>query len=223
MKEFRSNRVLAVALVLSLLTHVILAMFAHGFHRIEARDEIDIHPTTISYRPKPPPPTPRPTPPPKTHAQPQQTQTVAYHPTVHTPTVTHTNVGPQHPVDVATASPVDMTPGPETITPGTASPQPTPTPTPRPQCSTPYAAAHALTKVDPETPEDAAGFTGTAQVQITLSQSGSVVAANIFQSAGNVLLDRAAVTAAKSSTYAPEIRDCHTVGGTYIFTATFSN
>ncbi len=48
-----------------------------------------------------------------------------------------------------------------------------------------------------------------------------VLAATVFRSSGSPLLDRAALQAARQSSYAPEIDDCVKVAGDYIFRADF--
>ncbi len=75
----------------------------------------------------------------------------------------------------------------------------------------------------PDTPETAReqGTTGTVQVKVSLSATGSVIAAIVYKSSGSPLLDQAAVRAAKQSAYAPEIDRCVKVSGDYVFRADF--
>lgn len=75
----------------------------------------------------------------------------------------------------------------------------------------------------PEEPEDAAGIQATAQVQVTLDAVGHVTDARIYSSTGTMSLDRAAVEAARRSTYAPSIVDCQPAGGTYLFKVDFTS
>ncbi len=77
--------------------------------------------------------------------------------------------------------------------------------------------------MQPSTPDDAEQMTGTAKVAVALTPSGSVSAASIYRSTGDMMLDRAALRAARMSTYSPEVRDCTPVGGTYLFTVDFTN
>ena len=60
-------------------------------------------------------------------------------------------------------------------------------------------------KVQPEYPELAKqqGIQGTAVVMVTISASGALVSAKIYQSSGNPLLDNAALRAARASTFKP--------------------
>ena len=94
---------------------------------------------------------------------------------------------------------------------------------PRPACSQPYAEARTIDAVVPEAPEDAAGLTGSAQVQVTLDDRGRVTDARIYLSTGFMALDRAAVDAARRSTYAPQVVDCEPLGGTYLFKVDFAS
>lgn len=107
----------------------------------------------------------------------------------------------------------------------TAAP-PTPSPTPsRPACANPNVDAVATDKVTPEMPEIARqmGATGTAQVKVSLDESGKVTAIAIYKSTNNRALDSAALDAAKQSKYAPEVKNCTKVAGSYLYTVTFEN
>lgn len=75
----------------------------------------------------------------------------------------------------------------------------------------------------PEAPQDAAGIQATAEVQVTLDAIGRVTDARIYSSTGTMSLDRAAVDAARRSTYAPSIVDCQPTGGTYLFKVDFAS
>lgn len=61
----------------------------------------------------------------------------------------------------------------------------------------------------------------TVIVRITLSASASVLAADVLQSSGNSSIDRAALSAARQSSYSPKIENCSPVEGTYSFRANF--
>jgi protein TonB len=111
-------------------------------------------------------------------------------------------------------------PGP-VATPGSPA---TPTPSPKPACAQPHVDAVVTRPADPEYPELARqqGVTGVTQVRVTLTETGGVSDAEVYKSSGNALLDRAAVTAAKQSSYAPEIDNCVKVSGSYLFRAEFA-
>ena len=100
----------------------------------------------------------------------------------------------------------------------------TPTPTPKPVCAQPHVAASVVRTADPGYPElpKEQGVTGIVKVRVTLSDTGDVVAADVYGTSGNAQLDNAALAAAKASTYAPEIEDCRKIPGQYLFRAEFS-
>jgi len=87
----------------------------------------------------------------------------------------------------------------------------------------PHVDAATTNPVVPETPETAReqGATGSVQVKVSLSATGSVLATTVYKSSGSPLLDEAALRAARQSSYAPEIDDCVRVAGDYIFRADF--
>jgi TonB family protein len=104
-------------------------------------------------------------------------------------------------------------------------PPPTPTPTPKPECANPNADASIKgTAVEPDYPDIARqqGATGTTQVKVTLDATGNVVGAEVYKSAGNPALDRAAVAAARETSYVPEIVNCVKTAGSYLFRADFT-
>jgi TonB family protein len=77
--------------------------------------------------------------------------------------------------------------------------------------------------VTPDMPRTAAaaGAEGTAQVKVTMDDTGRLLQVSIFRSTNNRALDGATLDAASRSQYAPEVRSCKTRGGSYMFTATF--
>lgn len=97
------------------------------------------------------------------------------------------------------------------------------TPTPRPACSAPDVPAKTLVTQSPIVPDDASAgaLAGTAKVRVDLDDSGKVVGTSIYESTGSMELDRAAISAARNSRYAPEQRDCKNVAGSYLFTVDF--
>jgi protein TonB len=93
---------------------------------------------------------------------------------------------------------------------------------PEPSCSVPNVEAHTLSKASAEYPERAGGAGGETQVEVTLDERGAVTNVAVHVSSGNTYLDQAALRAARSATYAPEIRDCQRVSGSYLFVADFA-
>jgi TonB family protein len=75
----------------------------------------------------------------------------------------------------------------------------------------------------PQTPDGVEGLPATAEVQVTLDAAGRVTDLSMYRSAYNPQLDRAAIAAAKASTYAPALVDCLPAGGTYLFTVEFQD
>jgi TonB family protein len=215
MKHRFGNRVLVWAFGLSILAHVVFALVTH-IPRVEAApDKAPTHVRIDTIVVHTPAPTPTPQPP-----QP------------HVRAVAHTNTAPHVHVDVphSTGPAAQSTSGPAVVAtsgvdvPGdpnavaTASAAP-----PRPACSMPNVAAHTLSAAMPQTPEGAEGLPATAEVQVTLDAAGRVTDLRIYRSAFNQQLDRAAVAAARASTYAPALVDCLPTGGTYLFTVEFQD
>lgn len=171
---------------------------------------------------RPPPPTPKLTPqPPKpqhiaSHVM-QSHHAAPFHPhLIATKNDTNAPLGPRI---VASARPdgVDVAPGP------VASAAPAATAEPKPACSVPFAPAVATDAVAATIPDGFEGETGIAQVRVTLDAAGKVTDAAIYRSAGNFMLDRAAIAAARMSRYRAEIRDCEPAGGSYLFTVDFQS
>jgi periplasmic protein TonB len=181
--------------------------------------------------PTPPPPTPPPkqTPPPVTSTVPPQQPKLK----LDVPKTTskgdssrsseHTYVQPKEgsqqgvPQGTVASAPPAPTSGP-----ATAAPPPPPTP---PRCAQPHKDATTTRPVEPDYPDLARqqGAVGTVQVKVSLTPTGSVVSTSVYKSSGNALLDKAALAAARASSYAPEVEDCSPVAGTYLFRADFSS
>ena len=91
-------------------------------------------------------------------------------------------------------------------------------------CAVPVAPA-ALTAAAPaDLPAIAAGqnVTGITAVRIVLDPGGRLTQQSVLASSGNRWLDRAAIAAARQSSYRAEVRDCAPVGGTYAFVVDFT-
>jgi TonB family protein len=101
-------------------------------------------------------------------------------------------------------------------------PAPTPTPTPKATCDRPDDAARTVLVADPEMPDMARqrNVTGTVDVRVDLSETGAVRAVSIAHTP-DVVLDEAALDAARRTTYAPEIVDCKAQSGSYLFRVEF--
>jgi TonB family protein len=91
-----------------------------------------------------------------------------------------------------------------------------------PPCTTPDRAPQVVSQAVPEMPQIAQqqGIVGDVVVRVLLDQFGGVVNAVIFSSPSAVL-NQAALTAARTSTYAPGLKNC-TPGGTLDVTFHFA-
>jgi TonB family protein len=212
---------LGIALALSLLFHLVLTPFvrppaeAIPYHVIPVITHIWIRPT-----PEPPKP-------------PQRLRTPVSHPEipiVSLPVVRphdspnhngHVAVTPSYPTGEPNAP---GKPGTNGIG-GVISQPPVATDAPGPVCSEPDAEAKTLVAISPDqTASECAGETNaTAMIEVDLDESGRVTGVSVYASTGSLELDRAALDAARESTYAPEMRDCQPVAGSYLFKVEFSS
>jgi TonB family protein len=210
----RTRRILLIALALSLLVHLIVALLARP---VVGSRETDAEVVSIEHRssvstmatPHPPPPRPRVTPPPPVvHPLPSSRPL---------PKATHAtqaagNGGTQKHSAVPTPAP-----------PSTPAPAPSAT-TVAQSCVHADLPASVTTEPDqPDIPVAAReqGTAGTSVVRVALDPSGAVTAAAVSQSSGNAALDAIAVTMARAAGYAPATRDCKPVAGDYAFSVKF--
>jgi TonB family protein len=63
------------------------------------------------------------------------------------------------------------------------------------------------------------GFKGSASIQIEIAPNGKLVAARVAQTSGNRMVDAAALSAAKSSTFRSATVNRESVGGAYLLVA----
>ena len=92
-------------------------------------------------------------------------------------------------------------------------------------CNVAHADAAIAQTSLPEYPDAArqSGAHGTAYVLLDLAPTGSLVSASILRSSGSRTLDRAAISAARLTSYKTEIRDCAPVGGRYVLAVEFQS
>ncbi len=215
----KNGRMLGIALALSLLFHLVVAPFVRPPADAVpyVRPPVIIH---IYVRPAPQPPKPRP------HL------TFSQHdlPIV-SPQIARTHV-PRKPTDYVAITPPLPTGQPNapgntgTHGNGGVISQPVePTGAPGPACSEPNVEAKTISAVSPD--RTASGFDAstnvTAMIKVDLDASGRVTGVSVYASTGSLELDRAAMDAARESTYAPETRDCQAVPGSYLFKVEFSS
>lgn len=238
-----TRRFLIYGFALSILFHLIigpLVPFKQGHHEEEKIEEVSVKKITKASTPKPTP-TPKPevtpTPPPPKETPPPQKTTPQ-------PQTKRLKVDIPHTTSNAAGSGSettrDMSKGDENgvpqgtsdkgatstpATPAPATPPPTPTPAPAPKCAVPNADATTIEKADADYPDIARqmGATGTAQIQVELSETGKVLGVKVYKSTNNKALDKAAMDAARQSRFKAEIKDCTPTAGSYLFTVVFEN
>lgn len=226
------------AFVISILVHLLLGPLI-PYTKTQAKDQ-EVEKVSVTKKikvkvptPPPPTPTPRPTQQPKTTPPPKKVET---HPQpqikIAPPkTTSNSGSGPSQKTYVppkngsengVPAGKGTAAPGPVAATPGP--PASTPTPTPKPACAVPFKEAAAVNLVTPEYPEQARESNlgpVVVIVKITLSASASVLDASVLQSSSNSQIDRAAVRAARESSYSAKTENCAPVSGSYTFRANF--
>jgi TonB family protein len=241
----RAKNFLLYGFAISIALHLIFGPFLK-FKNTQTSEEAPQKVTVVRVPTPPPtpPPTPTPhptlppTPPPKQTPPPQQTP-APQQPKIKIntqKTESKTNSGPSEatnkyttgntqgvPQGQGTAAP--STAAPATPAPPTAPPTATPKPTPTPlACARPNVAATTLHPVEPDTPPMAQsqGISGTVQVVVSLNADSRVVGTRV-QSSPSTLLNSAALSAARQSTFQTEIRDCKPIAADYIFSVEFNS
>jgi protein TonB len=239
----RAKNFLLYGFALSVILHLILGPFLK-FERTKVEED-QPQKVTVVRVPTPPPtppptPTPKPTlpptPPPKQTPPPQQTP-APQQPKIKIntqKTESKSNTGPSEstnkyttgntqgiPQGEGTAAP--STAPPATAAPATAAPTPRPTPTPA-SCARPNVAATTLRAIEPDTPPMAQqqGIQGVVQVVVSLDATSHVTGTRI-QSSPSAVLNQAALSAARQSTFQTEIRDCKPIAADYIFSVDFQS
>jgi TonB family protein len=90
-------------------------------------------------------------------------------------------------------------------------------------CTVPDSEPHIVKLVPPLYSEAMRerGKTGIVDVTVSLNPDGGIAKAVVTRSAGDDLLDAATYTAATATTYAPEVKGCRYLAGSYIFRARY--
>lgn len=221
------------AFVISIVAHVLLGPLI-PFKQTHAEDQTT-EKVSVTKKikvkvptPPPPTPTPRPTEQPKTTPPPKKVETHPQPQLKIQPPKTNSNNGgpgqakyvpPKNGSENGVPAGSGTSPGPV----GTVGP-PASTPTPKPACADPSKEATMVNGVTPEYPDSAKEQNlgpVTVVVKITLSASASVIDASIIQSSSNNAIDRAALSAARQSSYSPKLENCAPVSGSYSFKANF--
>ena len=234
---------LAYGFAISIVVHLIVLPFVRP-HATAAQEEF-IPPLHVDHHlPTPPPtapptPTPRPTqqptlPPhvtPPPHTEPQRQLLIHpphqdAHP--HTGAGEHANTHTHGDPNAPPAAPGTAAPGPPAAA-AAVPPAPTPTPTPHPtptplSCARPNLAPATLHAAAPDTPPMAQqqGIAGVVQVVVSLDTQSRVVGTRVLSSP-SVVLNQAALTAARDSQFRTEVKNCEPVAADYIFSVDFTS
>jgi len=199
----RGQRLLLAAFAISLLVHLLWALFVR---RTLPTSETRVETVTISHRlvmskMATPPPLPKRTPVPHPIASSRPA-----------PRATHAtqSIGAQGGTGRATAAP-------------TPAPSIAPTGTPNPCAKNDIDAVVLSTPAPPDIPvaARAEGTSGTTLVNVKVDAKGTVTGAAISESSGNSSLDVVALGMARDSTYSPATHDCKPVASTYTFSVKF--
>jgi TonB family protein len=65
------------------------------------------------------------------------------------------------------------------------------------------------------------GFSGTTYLEVDLAPNGKLAATRVVGSSGDALVDAAAISAARSSTFRPETVNCVPISGRYLHVVKF--
>ncbi|MBV8369236.1 MAG: energy transducer TonB [Candidatus Eremiobacteraeota bacterium] len=240
----RAKNFLLYGFAISLVLHGVFGPLIK-LNNTQAQEEAPQKVTVVRVPTPPPtpPPTPTPhptlppTPPPKATPPPQQTPApVQPKIKINTQkTESKSNTGPTENTNKYTTGNTQGVPqGQGTSAPSTAAPAPpapptqpppTPKPTPTPlSCARPNVPATTLRAVEPDTPPMAQqqGISGQVQVIVALDEGSHITSVSIGSSPSAVL-NQAALSAARQSTFQTEIKDCKPIAARYLFTVDFTS
>jgi TonB family protein len=65
------------------------------------------------------------------------------------------------------------------------------------------------------------GFKGTAYIEVELAQNGTLAAARVARSSGNRVVDAAALSTARTTTFRAETVNCTAIAGAYLYRVDF--
>ncbi|MHB8146476.1 MAG: TonB family protein [Vulcanimicrobiaceae bacterium] len=225
MFRFRRNRILVWSLGVSITLHGAFAYLAHGVPEVRAQEPQ--HPGHLTIVLRTPEPRLTPTPHPivarlRTRHKTSVVKSRARARRPVTPVVALGHVSPFATAGPPTGGKIPPEGGPDGLPAPAASISPAPAPSP--SCAKANLPARAVDVEAPVVPETLnEDVESTAEIAVKLDASGKVRSVRVYRSAGVFPLDRAALAAAQGSTYAPEIRGCVPVGGTYLFTVNFQS
>ena len=236
----RAKNFLAYGFAISIVLHVLGGPFLR-FEKTQVEEDQPQKVTVVRVPTPPPtpPPTPTPhptlppTPPPKSTPPPNTPAPQQPRIKINTQkTESKSNTGPSEATNKYTTGNTQGIPqGQGTAAPVVApaatpaAPQPTPVPTRTPQsCARPNVPASTIHAVEPDTPPIAAaqGIQGTVQVVVSLNENSRVTGTRV-QSSPSAVLNGAALSAARQSSFQTEIRDCKPIAADYIFSVEFTS
>ncbi len=233
----RSWNFLLYGFLISIALHLILGPFFKAPHT--QTEEETPQKVTVAKIPTPPPtppptPTPKPTPPPT--PPPKETPPPKKPPTPQQPKI-KINTIHQHNTNTTVAEQTNQytkgntagipqgegTAAPASAPPATPAPPPPPTPTPL-MCARPNVPPGTDRAIEPDMPAMAQqqGITGDVTIDISLDENNHIVAASV-ESSPSKILNAAALSAARQSTFHTEIRNCKPIAATYRFVVTFAS
>jgi TonB family protein len=204
------------AFVLAIALHAILIPFVRPPDQATPTGQQPYRTTIAQLATAPPPTTPPATPTPPPERQPQRAASSLRAPIPRL----HNSIGRPEP-------PVQGTTGPMTVvSPLTQSASPAPAATVAAACPDPNRDAHTLSLAPPEYPpsaqeEDAGGR--QVQVAVTIAPNGRVVEEAIVASSGIEAIDQDALRVARETTYAPRVKNCLPVLGTYKYVIDYNS
>ena len=84
-------------------------------------------------------------------------------------------------------------------------------------CTSDHQSARIIRNIAPEYPKIPKDqrITGTSVIRVDLSETGAVLGTSVAVSSGSNTLDRVAIRTVRSMVFAPEMRLCNTISGSY--------
>lgn len=233
----RAKNFLLYGFLISIALHLLFGPFVR-FKHTQTEEEAPQH-VTLTKVPTPPPtppptptpkPTPPPTPPPKSTPPPNTPAPQQPKLKINTLKTTKTNSTTTEQANQYTTGNTEGqlqgkgTGPPVSAPPATAAPPPPP-PTPTPKaCARPNIPPSTLRAVEPDMPAMAQqqGITGDVTVDVSLDEASHITGATV-ESSPSKILNNAALSAARQSTFQTEIKDCKPIAATYRFVVTFAS
>ena len=236
----RARRFLLYGFIISIALHILIGPYLQIRQQppepekvsVIKRDRIPTPPPTPKPTPKPTP-TPPPTPPPKETPPPHTPEPEKPKIKINS-AKTNSNKGlsseaaNSHTTGSVNGVPQGTSTSAAAVAPtvSTAPPAPPPPPTPTPKtCPVPNAPPHVVSAAQVDTPEMAQrqGISGEVSVLIDLDVNSKMVSAPVIQKSPSIVLNKAAIEAARESKFQTEVKDCTPLASKYIFVVEFQS